>query len=157
MNKAFLSYFKHFETFLGKMYLVLTPRKTVERVPSQQGAPSKQTDRLPLFQHDDIEGYAAYGVVCPHITGQLRCGFRAKFSPSLGGGKGGGGATSFLTNSTQHLFYTSNPLENLELSISRQHFLSKDILLLQNLSASKNSLEEPKNRYFQGQIHWVPL
>ena len=101
MNKAFLSYFKHFETFLGKMYLVLTPRKTAGRVPSQQGAPatcnltywevSKQTDRLPLFYHDDIKGYAAYGVVCPHITGQLGCGYRAKFSTSLGGGGGGGG------------------------------------------------------------------
>ena len=77
------------------MYLVLTPSKTVGRVPSQQGAPttcnltywevSKQTDREPLVQHDDIKGYAAYGVVCPHITGQLGCGYRAKFSPSLGG------------------------------------------------------------------------
>ena len=55
------------------------------------------------------------------------------------------------------LFYTSNPLEHLELLVSRKHFLSKDILLVQNLSASKNSLEEPKNRYFQGQIRWVPL
>ena len=73
------------------------------------------------------------------------------------GGKRGGGATSFPTNSTKQLFYTSNPLEQLELLVSRKHFLSKDILLVQNLSASKNSLEEPKNRYFQGQIHWVPL
>ena len=72
------------------------------------------------------------------------------------GGKGGG-ATSFPTNSTKQLFYTSNPLEHLELLVFRKHFLSKDILLVQNLSASKNSLEEPKNRYFQGQIHWVPL
>ena len=40
MNKDIWSYFKHFGRLLGKIYLILTPRKTDEEVPSQQGAPS---------------------------------------------------------------------------------------------------------------------
>ena len=40
MNKDTWSYFKHFGRLLGKIYLILTPRKTDEEVPSQQGAPS---------------------------------------------------------------------------------------------------------------------
>ena len=37
MNKAFWSRFKHFGRLLRKIYLFLTPSKTDERVPSQQG------------------------------------------------------------------------------------------------------------------------
>ena len=61
MNKAFLSYFKHFETFLGKMYLVLTPRKTAGRVPNQQGAPA--TCNL-TYCRDRAEGGAG-GALAP--------------------------------------------------------------------------------------------
>ena len=46
--------------------MFLTPSKTDGRVPSQQGAPT----------------------TCNLITGQLGCGHRAKFSPSLEGGEG---------------------------------------------------------------------
>ena len=46
--------------------MFLTPSKTDGRVPSQQGAPT----------------------TCNLITGQLGCGHRAKFSPSLEGGRG---------------------------------------------------------------------
>ena len=40
MKKDVWSYFKHFGTLLGKIYLFLTPSKTDEEVPSQQGAHS---------------------------------------------------------------------------------------------------------------------
>ena len=46
--------------------MFLTPSKTDGIVPSQQGAPT----------------------TCNLITGQLGCGHRAKFSPSLEGGEG---------------------------------------------------------------------
>ena len=46
--------------------MFLTPSKTDGRVRSQQGAPT----------------------TCNLITGQLGCGHRAKFSPSLEGGEG---------------------------------------------------------------------
>ena len=52
MNKDIWSYFKHFGRLLGKIYLILTPRKTDEQVPSQQGAPSTfnlQPDLLGSF------------------------------------------------------------------------------------------------------------
>ena len=52
MNKDTWSYFKHLGRLLGKIYLILTPRKTDEEVPSQQGAPSTfnlQPDLLGSF------------------------------------------------------------------------------------------------------------
>ena len=40
MNKAFWSHFKYFGRMLGKIYLSLTPSKTIGTIPSQNGAPT---------------------------------------------------------------------------------------------------------------------
>ena len=40
IQKAFCSHFKHFGRLLGKIYLLLTPSKTDERVSSQQATPT---------------------------------------------------------------------------------------------------------------------
>ena len=68
MNKAFWSHFKHFGKLLGKMYLFLTPSKTDERVPSQQGAPTTcNLTYWEVFQHSYVQTLlASLGVV----TGQ---------------------------------------------------------------------------------------
>ena len=101
---------------LAKIYLMyLTPSKTDGRVPSQQGAPTTYN-----LQPDLLGSFPAD--VSPDITAQFGCGHRAKFSP----------------------YIKSNwPLRHPKLSISQQHFPSKDILLVPSLPASKHLLEEP--------------
>ena len=106
-----------FGRLLGKIYLFLTPSKTNRRVPSQQGAPT--TCNLTYWE-----------VFPGDITSKFGCGHRAKFSPSA--------EERFLTNSTYHLFSTTNPLRDPQLPISRQQFTYNDILFFPNLPASKN-------------------
>ena len=94
------------------MYLVLTPSKTVGRVPSQQGAPttcnltywevSKQTDRQTDSLHFSTMISKAMQLMGSYVHTLL-----VSWDVAIGqnsalpreGGKGGG-ATSFLTNST---------------------------------------------------------
>ena len=60
--------------------MFLTPSKTDERVPSQQGAPTN-------LQFDLLRSFPAF--VCPDLIGQFGCGHRAKLTPSVGGEVGG--------------------------------------------------------------------
>ena len=79
MNKAFWSHLKHFGGLLGNIYLFLTPSKTDERVPRQQGAPTTYNpDLLGSFPAD----------VYPDINAQFGRGHQAKFSLSVEGGEG---------------------------------------------------------------------
>ena len=76
-NKAWINLSETILRILGdrwkKIYLFLTPSKTDGRVP--RCTYNLQRDLLGSFPAD----------VCPGITGQLGCGHRAKFRPSLGG------------------------------------------------------------------------
>ena len=78
--------------------------------------PSKTDGRVPSYnlQPDLLGSFPAD--VCPDISASFGCGHRAKFSP----------------------YIKSNPVRHHELSISLQHFPSKDILLVPSLPASKN-------------------
>ena len=60
----------------------------------------------------------------------------------------------FLTNSIYQLFQTPNPLQHPYLSILKHHFPSTDISFSQIPKPAKICL---KNRYFEEQIHWMPL
>ena len=112
-------------TFLGKMYLFLTPRKTNGRVPSQQGAPttcnvaywdvSQQTyvhivlassgcgNRATLRPSvQSGGGWGGVGWVGLSTKIGNGCGLRAKFTPSAGGGGGGRGLGQITHNSSRH-------------------------------------------------------
>ena len=75
---------------MGKIYLFLTllARMMEEFPTSKVHLYNLQPDLLGSFPAD----------VCPDFTGQVGCGHRAKFSPSVGAGWGR--VKRFLTNST---------------------------------------------------------
>ena len=89
--------------------------------------------------------------VYPDITGQFGCGQRAKLCPSVGVG---GGEARIIQMVHSSYSWTSNPLGHNKLSISQPHFPSKDIKFSKSPSQQKFRLY---NRYFEEQIHWVPL
>ena len=134
MTKALWSHFKHFGKLPGKIYLYLTPSKTDERVPSQQGAPTIcNLTYWEVFQQAYVQTLlASLGVV----TGQ-------NWPLQLAGTW----RERFLTVAHNSYSRLSNPLRHHELSISKQHFPSEDLLFFPNLPASKNFPEE--------QIFWA--
>ena len=68
--------------------------------------------------------------------------------------RGGGGLEGGrLKNSTYQLFWAQNPLRHPELSIPSTAFLLRTQLFLNSQPANIHL----KNRYFEEQIHWVPL
>ena len=134
MNKDVWSYFKHFETLLGKFYLFLTPSKTDEEAPSQQGAPS--TFNLTYWE----------------VSQQT---FKIQIQLFSGGGEGfygnwvwpkgyihlfSGGWGERLRGFWQiaHSSYSTHQIT----SDTHNFPISKDILFCPNLPASKNLPEE---------------
>ena len=83
--------------------------------------------------------------VCPDITGQFGCGLRAKFKkfrPSVGGGRGGGRFLIQILSDILDYLFPSNT------------FLQRTYYFFHISQPAKMCL---KNRYFEWQIHWVPL
>ena len=149
MNKDVWSYFKHFGRLLGKFIFSLLPARLMKRFPASKG--HLQPDLLGSFLAD--------------------VGHRAKFSPSGGGGgrglignwvwpkgyiypfSGDGVGGGERLRGFWQIAHSSYPTHQIT-SDTHNFPISKDILFCPNLPAAKIWL---KNRYFEEQIHWVPL
>ena len=102
MNKDVWSYFKHFGRLLGKIFSDPHSQQDWRR--------GSQPARCTFSLQPDLLGSFPADV-----------GHRAKFSPS--GGRGGGRAKRFLTDSAQQLFYTSNHLRHPQFSNFQGHII----------------------------------
>ena len=152
MNKAFWSQFKHFGKFLGKQFSV--------RHSQQDWWKSSQPARCTYNLQPDLLG-SFPADVCPHITGYFGCGHRAKFSPSVGEGWGGGEDDKKLGGDRGfwqigHSSYSRHqiPSETLHCLFSRSTFLPRTYYFFQISQPAKMGLY---NRYFEEQIQWVSL
>ena len=122
-----LLYRSSMSEFVSNIYRFPTPSKCDGRVPSQQGTPST---------------YRKLGVVYWRNS-PLPCGKRG----------GGGGEGRRLKNSTYQLFWAQIHSDTLNCLFPSTAFLLRTQLFLNSLPANIHS----KNRYFEEQIHWVPL
>ena len=146
MNKDVWSYFKHFETLLGKFYLFLTPSKTDEEAPSQQGAPS--TFNLTYWE----------------VSQQT---FKIQIQLFSGGGEGFDGNWVWPKGYI-HLFSGGwgeglRGFWQIAHSSYCTHQITSDTTIFQFprtyyfVQISQPAKICLKNRYFEEQIHWVPL
>ena len=128
------------------MYLFLTPSKTDERVPSQQGAPT--TCNLTYWQVSQQAYvqtlFASLGVVIgQNSTLQLA-------------GWGGGGCRGERFLAIAHSSYSRHqiPSDTMNCLFPSNTFLPRTYYFSQISQPAKILL---KNRYFEEQIRWVPL
>ena len=168
MNKAFWSQIKHFGRLLGKIYQFLTPSKSDERVPSQHGAPTCTPWNVTYWEVSQ----ETYVQTLP-VTGYWVWGHKEKFRPSgcLGGGGGGLGKTMGVAegcNSPLQWEGGGTFWQLKQSNYSRQEIPSdaQNCLFPQNtfllwtyyyLNISQQAEIGLKNRYFEEQIHFVPV
>ena len=170
MNKAFWSHFKHWGWLLEKIYLFLTPSKTNGRIASQQGAPTTcNLTYCEFSQQTYVQTLlVSLGAVIEQTSAlQWRGRRRGKAAPlenwvwpegeihwlHWGAGRGRGfwhwiAHTSYYN--TTHQIPSKDP----EVSIPGNTFLPRTNYFSQTSQPATNWL---KNRYFEEQIHWVPL
>ena len=132
------------------MYGVLTPSKTVGSPQPARCTNNLQPYLLGSFQADrqtDSLYFSTMILEAMQLMGQYVHTLQVSWSVDIGQNSAfqwerGEGERVFCQ--IQHSSYSTHqiPSTTMNCLFYQQHFLSKDILLLQNLSASKNSLEE---------------